>query len=308
MYHGNSDSSSSSLPSSYPTDNHGRSCNGSRFHSNQFDSQFDSSQSTIEKSKSGQAKSEQAKSGQPHLNGVKQLDWFTQCKHLASASAVASLLLLTIGCSENKPLKPELSLQVSGGGDGTYTVQGQTNLPNPKVGGQEKPLRVTVQAIRRFRPRSNARRLINTQPIYAVVAKQQVDVSKGTWETRLNLNQPNGKGLPQEVWQLNQAQFPLEFEPEQTVLFLATTAPLDRSLKLDKKLGSGENGNSLLQVGSDGSVYLQAEKTMTIAPPPLQKATIATNPQVVKVVAQSLREAVKEKQDSSSLPSSAFLK
>ncbi|MBD2326291.1 hypothetical protein H6G21_05350 [Alkalinema sp. FACHB-956] len=225
-------------------------------------------------------------------------------KHLA----ILSLVLMTIGCTKNPPLKPELSLQVSGGGDGTYKVEGQTNLPTPQVEGREKPLVVTVQAIRRFQPRSNARRLTNTDPIYAVIAKQQAEVSNGSWKTQLNLTPTNAKGLPQEVWQLNSTQAPSEFEPEQTVLFLATTAPLDRSLELDTKLGSSENGNSLLQVGADGNVYLQAEKTITIAPPPLQKGTIAASPKVVKVTAQSLREAAKEKQDSSPLPDRALLR
>jgi hypothetical protein len=189
---------------------------------------------------------------------------------LRLTSGVAIVSLLLTGCFQSKPLKPELKMQVeSSGSTGTFKLRGQTNIPVQNFEGRKQPIVVTVEAIRRLRPKPNAKRLSNQEPFYAVLDRQKIETMDGKWETELNLRQ-SAQGRALEVWQLNQGKVPLELDPEQEVIFLAVTNPLPKLINLDPealKPKSAGDRNSLIQFAANGDVYLQAEQTQSIAPP-----------------------------------------
>jgi hypothetical protein len=182
-----------------------------------------------------------------------------------------SLTALLGGCIESRSLKPEFTLQVSpGNASGSYTVSGQTNLPNPtpnKLQPNEVNT-VSVQAIRILRPSSQAQQLSNSQPVQVVVARQQATVTNGAWQTTLNLYGTNGSSQPLESWQVNQNLSLKGFEPDQQLAFVATTLPLDPNLKLaTPKPEDIPEPDSPLKINASGRYYLKAEKTSSIAPP-----------------------------------------
>jgi hypothetical protein len=211
---------------------------------------------------------------------------------------------LLVGCNQIKPLNPEFTMQVQPTGPaGTYTVSGQTNLP------KSPPITITVQAIRKLRPLANTRST-NREPLYAVVAKEQVETQDGQWQTTLKLQQPNSAGTPLESWQLNQNQVPLEVEPEAQVSFVAATAPLDRSIRFVDltEPGAQSNDSAVLQT-TNGNNYLKTEKTIALAPPPLNRglARSADRP-IVKLPAAPAPSGATSKQTNAPLKSQEFVR
>jgi hypothetical protein len=204
-----------------------------------------------------------------------------------------SLTALLGGCIESRSLKPEFTLQVSpGNASGSYTVSGQTNLPNPtpnKLQPNEVNT-VIVQAIRTLRPSAQAKQLSNDQPIQVVVAKQQATVTNGTWQTTLNLYGANGDNQPLESWQANQNISLKGFEPDQQLAFVATTLPLDPNLKLaTPKPEDTPEPDSPLKINESGRYYLKAEKSSSIAPPAPSRKGNASDRTVVKLKSGNLR-------------------
>jgi hypothetical protein len=186
------------------------------------------------------------------------------------------LTALLGGCIESRSLKPEFTFKVSPGNtSGSYTVSGQTNLPDPKPNKQRQSEATTiiVQAIRTLRPSPQAKQLSNNQPIQVVVARQQATVSKGSWQTTLNLYSPTNQAL--ESWQVNQNLSLKGFEPDQQLTFVATTLPLDPSLKLATPQPEAmPEPDSPLKINESGRYYLKAEQASSIAPPaPNPKST-----------------------------------
>jgi hypothetical protein len=212
--------------------------------------------------------------------------------------------LLLVSCSQVQPLNPEFTIQVQPtGATGTYTVSGQTNLP------KSSPITITVQAIRKLRPLGNTR-LTNREPLYAVVAKERVETQDGQWQTTLKLQQPNGTGTPLESWQVNQNQVPLEVEPEAQISFVATTAPLDRSIRFIDLTEPGAQGtnNSVLQT-TNGNNYLKTEKAINLAPPSLNRSLArSADRTVVQLRATAGPSAVTSKQTTAPLTSQEFVR
>jgi hypothetical protein len=203
------------------------------------------------------------------------------------------LTALLGGCIESRSLKPEFTLQVSpGNASGSYTVSGQTNLPNP-TSNKLRPNEVNtviVQAIRTLRPSPQAQQLSNSQPIQVVVARQQATVTNGTWQTTLNLYGVNGDSQPLESWQANQNLSLKGFEPDQQLAFIATTLPLDPNLKLaTPKPEDPPTPDSPLKINEDGRYYLKAEKAASIAPPAPSSKSKASDRTVVKLKSGNLR-------------------
>jgi hypothetical protein len=224
----------------------------------------------------------------------------------ATAGLVAGLIgSLLVGCNQVQPLNPEFTMEIKPtGAGGTYNIMGQTNLTKP-------PTTVTIQAIRKLRPLANATRLTNREPMYAVVAEDRVETQDGKWQATLKLIQSDSTGTPLESWQINQNQVPLEVEPEGQVSFIAVTAPLDRSIRFVELNGSGAGSitNPVLQSATDGSNYLKAEQSITIAPPTLNRSLAkATDRPVVQVRATASQTVVNSKQSTAPLTSQEFVR
>lgn len=203
---------------------------------------------------------------------------------------LGTLAILT-GCSalERKVFKPEMTLQVEASGtSGQFTLKGRTNLPQPEVEKRKQPIVITVQAVRQLLPKVGAKTLKNLKPVNAIVARQRLESVDGNWEVKLNLLQPNDKGTPLEVWQLNPDQFPADLEPSPTVTFLVATESIDRSLEFSPDVTkTGSDGQKpVLQSSADGNLFLQAEEARNIAPPALPKVAAKPPAGAVKVTAQ----------------------
>ena len=124
------------------------------------------------------------------------------------------------GCVNTKKFTPEMTMQVTpDGAPGIYTVNGQTNLPQPEVEKRKLPIVITVQAIRLLTPKVGSKTLTNTQPIHAVIARQRIETLDGKWTAKLNLLNPNANGAV-EVWQTHSGDLPADFEPAANVTFL----------------------------------------------------------------------------------------
>jgi hypothetical protein len=202
------------------------------------------------------------------------------------------LTALLGGCIESRSLKPEFTLQVSpGNASGSYTVSGQTNLPNPTPN-KLRPNEVNtviVQAIRTLRPSPQAKQLSNSQPVQVVVARQQATVTNGAWQTTLNLYGTNGNNQL-ESWQVNQNLSLKGFEPDQQLAFVATTLPLDPNLKLaTPKPEDPPTPDSPLKINEGGQYYLKAEKASSIAPPAPNGKSNASDRSVIKLKSSGLR-------------------
>jgi hypothetical protein len=220
-----------------------------------------------------------------------------------SVLAAGLMVSLLVGCNQAQPLNPEFTMQIQPtGSGGTYNISGQTNLTKP-------PTTITVQAIRKLRPLANATRLTNREPMYAVVAEDRVETQDGKWQATLKLIQPDSAGTPLESWQINQNQVPLEVEPEGQISFIAVTAPLDRSIRFVELNGSGAGAiaNPVLQSATDGSNYLKAEQSITIAPPTFNRSLAkAADRPIIPVRAAASQTIVNSKQSTAPLTSQEF--
>ncbi len=208
------------------------------------------------------------------------------------------------GCTSPTKFKPEMTMQVTSEGQaGLYTLKGKTNLPQPEVEKRKQPIVITVQAIRLLLPKANAKKLVNTQPLHAVIARQRIETIDGNWEAKLNLLNPNPKGAPLEVWQLNAGDVPADLEPSPNVTFLAATDSIDRTLDFasDVNKTTPDGQKPVLQSAKDGSLFLQAELTQSIAPPALPKMAVTGVAPIVKVPVQSLSEKSATKQNNAPL-------
>jgi hypothetical protein len=143
---------------------------------------------------------------------------------------------------------------------GIYTVAGSANLPDKT--------QVTVTAIRYLQ--GNGQLLTaDANPFYSILDRQLAEVAQGNWETSLNLWQVAPDGKFQEAWQLNSQNFAVPLEPDPTVTFLATLDPSNQPVNFQEQV---ENQDEALQAAltrftTDGELYLEANKTMTVALP-----------------------------------------
>ena len=204
------------------------------------------------------------------------------------------------GCTNNKKFTPEMTLQVTpDGAPGLYTVNGQTNLPQPEVEKRKLPIVITVQAIRLLTPKVGSKTLTNTQPIHAVIARQRIETLDGKWTAKLNLLNPNAKGSAVEVWQINSGDLPNDLEPAANVTFLAATESIDRTLNFSSDVNktTPDGRKPVLQSAKDGSLFLQSELSQTISPPAMPKMNATTPGAIVKVQAQSMSEKSSTKQN-----------
>lgn len=207
---------------------------------------------------------------------------FSHCKGLVG---ITLLLILNTGCSQaplNLQQLPSLvpnfstnaafKIQVTPSSRGVYAVSGTTNLPDES--------KITVAAIRILK--ADQPSVQNLKPIqtYGVLAYQDVKVSKGTWQTSLNLWKVASSGQFQEAWQIEQSQLGISLKPELDVTFLATVAPTSSLSELESQLEKQgvKLVSNLVRNTVDGERYIQASQVLNISLP--TERTAAPSPKI----------------------------
>jgi hypothetical protein len=195
------------------------------------------------------------------------------------------LVTLLSACTQIKPLKPELTLQVQPAGSDGYTVSGTTNLP-------DQP-RVLVQAIRKLNPNNETGKRPAT---YVIVAQQWVDTQEGgSWQATLKLRQAGVNGGQIESWQQHPTEMITTSTAEQQVTFVASTSPISPDLRLEGDTTATTNANlqsEAVQVATDGSRYLKAKQSLMIPPPQVtQPTTVKFDRQPVAIKTSPANEA-----------------
>ncbi|MBE9011865.1 hypothetical protein IQ250_16810 [Pseudanabaenaceae cyanobacterium LEGE 13415] len=226
---------------------------------------------------------------------------FQKFLRFCASGTLISFLILCTGCSSTPFLgggqtpKTELSMQVEPTRDpGIYQVTGSTNLPDQT--------RLTIQAIRSLRSNSPS----ESEPSYSILARTEVKVEKGKWQTSLNLLQQDRS----ESWQKVARSLNLKSEPEKQVRFLVLTDPTENPIEIQQRSAAVGNQGTSVQFTADGRSYLQAEQILAIEPP---TATVAASEKpvqtVVKVAVQPINKAteVKSKTDAE-LPTKAWMR
>jgi hypothetical protein len=210
----------------------------------------------------------------------------------ATAFLTLSLIALsTTACVQVRALRPEISIEVKPTGTDRYTVQGDTNLPGKT--------NILVQAIRPLQLSANPKDTAKPQPVYAIVAREQVTTdSDGKWQTTLKVLQPQAKGAPLESWQQNflPQQLPMQADPN--LNFIATTDPLPGNLELEGDVVDGRKTaapNPALQININGSRFLKAQQSIAVPPPvipnqPTVELTRKIVPVTVKPIAPNPNE------------------
>jgi hypothetical protein len=221
-----------------------------------------------------------------------------------ASSTLISLLILCTGCaqipflSSSQQATATLSMQVESTGEaGVYKISGQTNLP--------EQTQITVQAIRALQiPGRDSQ--VASERSYSILARTQVNVEQGKWQTSLNLLQPSKNGAL-ETWQQSNQSLALKLQPDSQVRFLALTDPTQSSLSVQSQ-AQGNQATSV-QFTADGRSYLQTEQLMSIEPPTAKVASQKSSTTVVKVAVQPVNKVndVKE-QTNAAIPAQAFMR
>jgi hypothetical protein len=156
---------------------------------------------------------------------------------------------------------------------GVYAIAGETRLP--------ENTQITVAAVRYLAvdelPTDSlpANSLLvnatqfNPTPTYSILAYQPAKVTKGKWQTQLDLWQVAKDGKYQESWQLEQSRLGVSFKPSEKVMFLATLPPADDLSALEQRLA---RQGMRLAIGtvrstSEGQRYAQVNQSLAIALP-----------------------------------------
>lgn len=214
---------------------------------------------------------------------------FQEFLRKSAASALISLLIFCTGCTQISFLgsaqpTTSLSMQVEATGEpGVYKVLGQTNLP--------ERTRVTVQAIRALQSPGRDSQVASERS-YSILARTQVNVEKGQWQTSLNLLQSGTDGKL-ESWQQSNQALDLKLQPDHRVRFLAVTDPTENSIEVQSK-----TQETSVQFTADGKSYLQTAQLMSIEPPIAKVVSQKSNPSVVNVAVQPINKAIDVKSPS----------
>ncbi|MBW4441336.1 MAG: hypothetical protein KME10_08900 [Plectolyngbya sp. WJT66-NPBG17] len=233
---------------------------------------------------------------------------FHKIFQMCASGTLISLLILCTGCtavpffgSLQNPTKTELSMQVSPTGEaGVYQITGHTNLPDQT--------QLTIQAVRNLQP-PKLDSQAESEQTYSILARTQVKVEKGKWDTSLNLLQPSQQGKF-ESWQQTSRSLNLKSQPENQVRFLATTDPTKNSIELQQQSTTAGTQSASIQFAADGKSYLQAEQFLTIEPP-VVKLAASQNPgqTLVKVAVQPISKATNVKsQTDADLPAKGWMR
>lgn len=144
---------------------------------------------------------------------------------------------------------------------GIYTVTGNTSLPDGT--------KLTVSAVRYLNGDVQLVADSNTDTRYAILDRQLAVVNQGSWQATLNIWQIASDGRYQEPWQLSQADAGVIFEPDANVSFMATFDPVNQPEGFKAQVEGQDEAlqAALARFTTDGELYLQATKTLSIALP-----------------------------------------
>ncbi len=182
---------------------------------------------------------------------------------------VCAIFVTNVSCQPLKLLglrddSIELQLGVTQTAPGTYTIAGNTNLP--------ENTRVAVAAVRYLSLKQEQLPAAATKPTYSILAYQTAQVSRGQWQAQLNLWQVGPSGQYQEAWQAEQAQLKLSLQPQAEVLFLAMLNPgseVDQLPLLEKRLREKKLklDGKLVYTTPEGQQYILVRHSQMVALP-----------------------------------------
>jgi hypothetical protein len=203
-----------------------------------------------------------------------------------ASSTLISLLILCTGCAQipflenSQQATTNLSMQVETTGEpGVYRISGQTNLP--------EQTRITVQAVRALQiPGRDSQ--IASERSYSILARDQVNVEKGKWQTTLNLLKAGQNGAL-ETWQQSNQELALRLQADNQVRFVAFTDPTQSSIEVQSNRQGSEATS--VQFTADGRSYLQTEQFVQIEPPTTKVASQKSETTVVSVAVQPVDKA-----------------
>lgn len=159
------------------------------------------------------------------------------------------------------PLNLSLQQAKATGKPGIYTITGDTSLP--------EGTKITVSAVRYLN--SGAELVVDsaTDIPYAILDRQFAVVSQGAWQATLNIWQTASDGRYQEPWQLSQTDAGVIFEPDPNVTFMATFDPVNQPEGFKTQVEEQDEALQavLARFTTDGELYLQAAKTLSVALP-----------------------------------------
>ncbi|MEB3213463.1 MAG: hypothetical protein VKL39_19095 [Leptolyngbyaceae bacterium] len=168
---------------------------------------------------------------------------------------------------------------------GVYAVTGNTTLPDQS--------QITVAAIRLL---NEAFETVDEdrQPTYEILDRQFADVENGQWSARLNLWRIDADGDFQETWQITQQRLATQFEPSPEVTFSATFDPAQQFPGFQDVVEEGSRlaKPSLAQYNSDGEVYLQASRKLSIALPTGGTVPLESSSSLVKVITREVDDPI----------------
>ncbi|MBF2086098.1 hypothetical protein [Thermoleptolyngbya sp. C42_A2020_037] len=205
----------------------------------------------------------------PLRGRLRSLNYRTARQFLQAGVVLAAVLLLSRFCQPGRfslGFQHDIDLQLSvlSEGNGVYTINGKTNLPDNA--------RLAIAAVRYLEPPQSSSLSSEAKPSYSILAYQTATVTNGQWQAQLNLWQVAEDGRYQESWQFEQAALRLNLEPSQDVIFLATLNPIGKVEQLpaleqqlrNKRLAiSGKH----LYTAADGQQYVQVQQVQPVALP-----------------------------------------
>ena len=144
---------------------------------------------------------------------------------------------------------------------GSYTITGDTSLPEGS--------KVTVSAVRYLNGGVELVIDSSSDVPYAILDRQLAVVNQGTWQTTLNIWQTASDGRYQEPWQLSQTEAGVIFEPDPDITFMATFDPVNQpeGFKIQVEGQDEALQAALARFTTDGELYLQSSKTLSVALP-----------------------------------------
>lgn len=198
-----------------------------------------------------------------------------------------SILIFCTGCStastwfQSQLSAPDIELSIlqvePTTRPGVYSVSGNTTLPEQS--------QITIAAIRLL---DDEQSTVNAshETTYEILDRKFTTVEQGQWNSNLNLWRISSDGNFQEAWQITQQRLATNFEPSPEVTFSATFDPVQQSIDFQKAIEEGNNlaRPSLAQYNSDGELYLQTSRTLTIVLPTGSTAPPETPSAFVKVI------------------------
>jgi hypothetical protein len=196
---------------------------------------------------------------------------------------IALVCIAATGCSvpdllEFRTQRPignaDLTFQIEpSNAPGEFEISGTADLPE----GTD----LTVLAVRRLYLKNPPLTAADPEPTYSILAYDRVTVESNRWQTQLSLWQVAADGAFKETWQIQDADLQLAVDPEETVLFLATLAPLNDLEEIEQILAEENRqfSNRFVQTTLEGSRYLQTGQVLPIDLPSGKTAPVAIRPE-----------------------------